>query len=379
MRKRARNITLLAVLGAVAGVTPMSGSGQQTAQERRPQSATSLPAEKTVGALEQAVAFPGPMPTGVTVADDGRIFINYPRWGDPVEFTVAEIKSGQPVAYPNAEINKLDTARAGDTFVSVQSLVVDPRNRLWVLGTGSVKFEPVVPNGPKLVGIDLATNGIIKTIQFSSDVVLPTTYLNDIRFDLGKGTGGVAYITDSSDKGANGIIIVDFATGKSRRRLNDHPSTKAEPSFLPFVEGEAVMRRKPGQPPEHLKLGSDGIAISADGASIFYCPLASRKLYSVSTDALLNDSMTDVQVAATVRDEGMKPASDGLESDAAGRVYATAYEQSGIVRRRPDGEYETIIHDPRAMWPDTMSLAGDGYRHRGIRNSKIIEEEDHGK
>ncbi|MCA1851716.1 MAG: major royal jelly family protein [Beggiatoa sp.] len=163
MRKRARNTRLLAVLGAVAGATPMSGSGQQAAQERRPQSAASLPAEKTVGALEQVIPFTGPMLTGVTVADDGRIFINHPRWSDPVEFTVAKIKSGQPVAYPNAQINKLDTARAGETFVSVQSVVVDPRNRLWVLDTGSVKFEPVVPNGPKLVGIDLAMNGIIKT------------------------------------------------------------------------------------------------------------------------------------------------------------------------------------------------------------------------
>jgi sugar lactone lactonase YvrE len=23
--------------------------------------------------------------------------------------------------------------------------------------------------------------------------------------------------------------------------------------------------------------------------------------------------------------------------------------------------YETLVHDPRALWPDTMSVAGDGY------------------
>jgi len=339
----------------------MSNQVRKPHKERGRQAVASLPAEKTVGALQLVVAFMDSMPTGVTVADGGRIFVNYPRWGDPVEFTVAEIKNRQPVAYPNAKVNKLDTARAAETFVSVQSVVVDPRNRLWLLDTGSIKFQPVVPNGPKLVGIDLATNRIIKTIRFPSDVVLPTTYLNHLRFDLRKGTDGVAYITDSSDKGANGIIVVDLALGESRRRLNDHSSTKAEPNFLPFVEGEAVMQRKPGQPPQYLKLGSDGIAISADGARLFYCPLASRKLYSASTDALLNERMTDVQVAATVRDEGMKPASDRLESDAAGHVYATAYEQSGIVRCRPDGMYETIVHDPRVLWPDTMSLASDGY------------------
>ena len=33
----------------------------------------------------------GPMPTGVTVAKGGRIFVNFPRWGDDVPFTVGEI------------------------------------------------------------------------------------------------------------------------------------------------------------------------------------------------------------------------------------------------------------------------------------------------
>jgi len=180
-----------------------------------------------------------------------------------VPFTVAEIKQGQAVAYPNADMNRLDTARAAETFVSVQSVVVDPRHRLWILDTGSIKFAPVVPHGPKLVGIDLPTNRIVKTIQFPPDVVLPTTYLNDVRFDLRQGTDGVAYITDSSDKGPNGIIVADLGTGKSRRRLHDHPSTKAEPHFLPFVEGEALMQRKPEQPPQYLALGSDGIASEA--------------------------------------------------------------------------------------------------------------------
>jgi len=155
--------------------------------------------------------------------------------------------------------------------------------------------------------------------------------------------------------------VVDLGTGKSIRRLNNHPSTKAETNFLPFVEGQPVMQRKPGQPPQFIKMGSDGIAISSDGSRLYYCPLASRRLYSVDTAVLLNTSMTDAQVATTVRDEGMKPASDGLESDAQGRIYATGYEINSIVRRRTDGLYETIVHDPRVLWPDTMSVAGDGY------------------
>ena len=39
----------------------------------------------------------------------------------------------------------------------------------------------------------------------------------------------------------------------------------------------------------------------------------------------------------------------------------TDYEHNGILRRTPDGQYETLVHDPRALWPDTLSLAADGY------------------
>ena len=29
--------------------------------------------------------------------------------------------------------------------------------------------------------------------------------------------------------------------------------------------------------------------------------------------------------------------------------------------RRPDGTIETVVHDPRLLWPDTMSVAADGH------------------
>jgi sugar lactone lactonase YvrE len=305
--------------------------------------------------------FPDAMPTGVTVARGGRIFVNFPRWGDVVPFTVAELKDGRTVPYPNPDMNRLDATRPAGTLISVQSVVVDPRNRLWLLDTGSINFGRVRPGGAKLVCVDLATNQVIKTITFMADVALPTSYLNDVRFDLRRGAQGTAYITDSSGQGPNGIVVVDLASGESRRRLNDHPSTKAEPRFLPFIEGRELRRRPEGQPAQYLSTGADGIAIGADGRRLYYCPLAGRRLFSVDADALTDESATEEQVAASVRDEGMKPASDGLESDAQGRVYATAYEINAVVRRGPDGRYETLVHDARVLWPDTLCLADDGY------------------
>jgi sugar lactone lactonase YvrE len=241
---------------------------------------------------------------------------------------------------------------------------VDSSNRLWILDTGSPMFQPTQYGGPKLVGVDLERNEVVQTILFPQDVALPTSYVNDVRFDLRRGTAGIAYITDSSDSGPNGIIVVDLASGECWRKLHDHPSTKAltPPEFLPLVEARPFLERSDDGATKPVTMGSDGIAISADGERLFYCPLMSRRLYSVATSALIDRALDDEAVAATVIDEGDRGgASDGLESDADGNLYTTNYEHDAILRRRPDGSWETVAHDPRLLWPDTMSVATDGY------------------
>jgi sugar lactone lactonase YvrE len=344
-----------------------SSNPKDTPATTRRIAAQELPADEPLGVLEPVAYFNGAMPTGVTVSHKGRIFVNFPRWGDDVPFTVSEIRDGEAVAYPNKGLNQTDPNDPAAALVSVQSVVVDPADRLWILDTGSPMFQPTKYGGPKLVCVDLTTDKVVKKILFSQDVALPTTYLNDVRFVLRRGSSseGMAFITDSSQNGPNGIIVVDLASGKSWRRLHDHPSTKAEQlqTFLPIVEGRPFLEHQPdGSVKQGAGMGSDGIAISSDGTRLYYCPLGSRKLYSVDTGALADQSLDDRKVGATVTDEGDRGgASDGLESDAAGYIYSTNYEHNAILRRRPGGEWETVTHDPRLLWPDTLSLAVDGY------------------
>jgi sugar lactone lactonase YvrE len=327
--------------------------------------AQELPTDEPLGALEPVAYFNGAMPTGVTVSHKGRIFVNFPKWGDDVSFTVAEIRKGEMVAYPDESINQTNPADQAAALVSVQSVVVDPVDRLWILDTGSPLFQPTKYGGPKLVCVDLKTDQVSKKILFPQDVALPTTYLNDIRFDLRRGSEGMAFITDSAQKGPNGIIVVDLASEQSWRRLHDHHSVKPEElqTFLPIVEGRPFLERQPDGSVKHgASMGSDGIAINADGTRLYYCPLGSRKLYSVDTNALSDQSLKEQEVGATVIDEGDRGgASDGLESDSAGNIYSTNYEHNAILRRSPDKRWETLTHDPRLLWPDTLSLATDGY------------------
>lgn len=311
---------------------------------------------------ETIATFDKAMPTGVTVSAKGRIFVNYPRWGDDVPFTVAEVVAGKAVAFPDAEFNKADPRNPAASLISVQSVVVDPKDRLWILDTAAPGFQTPIAGGPKLVAVDLQTNKIIKTIVFPSNVILPSTYVNDVRFDLTKGTEGVAYVTDSSLTGPGGIIVLDLATGKATRRLSGHPSTSAEKDFVAEIDGVKMLARPSVGVAQPLHIASDGIAISHDGASLYFSSVSGRHLYSVPTDALRDESVSEAALGGMVRDLGLKGASDGLESDDKGRVYGGDYENHRI-RMLESGKWHTIAEDPSIQWPDTLSVANDGHMY----------------
>jgi sugar lactone lactonase YvrE len=190
--------------------------------------AADLATDRPAGTLEVVATFGEPMPTGVTVSHSERVYVCFPRWGDRVDFKVAEVKNGRVVAYLSSTLNTPEPGHAAERLISVQSVVVDPKDRLWIVDTGSVQLGPTSPGGPKLVGVDLEKGAVFQTITFPEDVALRTTYLNDVRFDLRRGGAGFAFLTDSSDQGPNGLIVVDLASGQSWRRLHDHPSTKAD-------------------------------------------------------------------------------------------------------------------------------------------------------
>lgn len=327
----------------------------------QPNSAPVPPPLRGSVALEGVATFDGAMPTGVAVSNEGRIFVSFPRWSDPLETSVGELKGGVAVPFPDVKWNPAVPGEPATTFIGVQSVVIDPKNRLWALDTGTVNMGRVQPGGAKLVGIDLATNKPFVTIPFGPDAALPTSYLDDVRFDANRGKEGFAYISDSSATGPNAIVVVDLDSKKAWRRLVDHPSVKAAPGFLAIVEGAPLYKQLPMQPRTPFAVGVDGIEVSPDGKKVFYSPLGSRHLYSVSADALSDPNTPDSQVAATVVDLGDKGASDGFIMASDGQLYVTEYENDAILRRNLDGTFEPVVADPRLIWPDSMSIGPDGY------------------
>jgi sugar lactone lactonase YvrE len=319
------------------------------------------PTEKYFGKLEQVHAFYDEMPTGVSVSETGRIFINFPKWGDDVKSTVVEIVDGKLSPYPNIEANTFNPKFPDEGFLSVQSIVADGAGTLWVLDTGAPNFDVPIFGGAKLVAVDLKTNKIRRTYTFKDDVVLDSTYLNDVRIDLRRGASGTAYITDSSITGPGALIVLDLSTGDALRILNGEHSTSVDPAFIPKVEGEILMNRYNDGTSSPWQVAADGIALSPNGKALYFCPLSSRHLYSIETDLIFNENINNRDLENYVKDWGEKGASDGMITASDGTIYAGDYENNSIRSINPDGTMETLIHNPRILWPDTLSIGPDKY------------------
>ncbi|KAL8762052.1 MAG: hypothetical protein Q9184_001899 [Pyrenodesmia sp. 2 TL-2023] len=340
-------------------------------------------------ALELVHLYNDLYPQVIAVSSTGRKFSNYARSLDPdnTAYTVAELVTNTTErAYPSAEINSPPGGAINYTtnpptganypnyFIGVQSVVIDPKDRLWVLDTGRAATPDGVnvassPGGPKLIGIDLTDDTIFRTILFPPTVAYSDSYINDIRFDLRPSvtaTGqGIAYITDSSQEGRNGIIIVDLGTGESWRHLENTPEVRAERGFHPFIWGEVVYSLpRPGQPiTSGSNFGADGIALSADGGTLFWSAVGSRTLYSIPTERLRDRSVTsEILAQASVVSRGEKGMSDGLETDSNGLIYAGNFENNAVNVYNPaNGTVQVFARDPTIAWTDAFAVATDGY------------------
>lgn len=340
-------------------------------------------------------------PIGLAVLPGKEILACYTRGDYPYTLgRVTNITAEEP--YPSSELNLPQSqiwdhavsnvtgyqfgSNSSDHLINVQALYQSPDGAVWVLDTGrptvttddgSSVIAYAQVGGPKL--IRLASNGTFERVYtFPGNVHYPDSSMNDMRFDMrsnitqsGK---GVAYIVDSSDEGRNGFIVLDLGTGKSWRRLTQHPSTlhvyRNRPSYL----GQPFYQITKGQSRDFTLEGFDGLALSPDGEWAYYAPLNSNYLYRVPTSYLLvddsgpNPQYAESAAADNVQDLGQKGSqTNGFEADTNGIIYLAAPEQNAVLTYNPTTKrMQTFVRDPRLFWIDSIVIADDGYLYGNV-------------
>jgi len=300
--------------------------------------------------------------TGVSVSEDKRIFVNFPRWTEDNAISVAELKAdGSLRPYPDQEWNAWRNARKDevtphDHWVCVQSVVADGRGNLWVLDPAAPAQAHLVSGGAKLVQVDLASDKVVRTIAFDEDAAPQGSYLNDVRFS---NDGNYAYITDSGVVGA--ILVVDLGQDKTVRLLDGHPSTQMKKGLNVKADGE-VLRRPDGR---GVEFSADGIELSGDGAWLYWQAIKGDTLYRIPTQALIERGLQGEDVGDAVEEYGHNGVNDGLLFDRGSkRMFLTSVQDDAIkmrdLDRGPQAEVRVVVQDERLRWPDTFSQGPDG-------------------
>jgi sugar lactone lactonase YvrE len=293
--------------------------------------------------------------TGVTVAPDGRIFVNFPRWSEDTPVSVAELMpDGSTRPYPNEEWNAWRNARMSevspnDHFVCVQSVVADRSGSLWVVDPAAPNAEKTVKGGPKVVEIDLKSNHVKRIFPIAADIAGPASYLNDIRIAP---DGRFAYLTDSGSPG--GLVVLSIESGQAWRVLSDDPSTQFDPSVVVMTDGQPL-RRPDGRQP---LFNADSLALSRDGNILYWQALTGKTLYRVATS-----SIQSADAARQARPEKVattEPA-DGLWTGENDEIYLSSLANNAVKVINPrDGSVRELLTDSRLRWPDTFSQGPDG-------------------
>lgn len=301
--------------------------------------------------LEQVAGFDAQV-TGVAVSRDGRIFVSFPRWETDAPVSVAEVLPGGRLRpYPDEAWNawrNLTPLSVEDHFVCAQSVTVDPQGFLWVVDPAAPGNAFIKPGGPKLVKIDLSTDRVVQVIRFDERAAPQGSYMNDVRVSP---DGRHAYLTDSGQRGA--LVVVDVASGRSRRVLDGDPRAQPEPGVVPMADGHEL-RRPDGRIPA---FAADGIALDARGEWLYWQALVGRTLYRVPTAALLRPG---ADVGARVERVATTHVADGLWMDAQGTLFITDPAANAVRMRAPDGTVRVAAQDARLRWPDSLAEGADG-------------------
>ena len=261
--------------------------------------------------------------TGISAYQD-RVFLCVPRWRSGVPSTLNELSfnatTGMPILNPFPS-----WAWQTKLLHYVQAVHVDQKSGvMYVIDAGRENFydynalQTTVNRAASLIVMTIPSSdsdSIIVSYNITfADSILPynSSFLNDIRVDP---SGKHVFMTDTNIAGNGAIISVDLVTGFQRRF--EAAQTFIQPDFTVNVGGESF---------SGLRAPVDGIAISPDGANLYFSVVTGSVIYSVLTSALLNPALDNAQVASFISvlfDKGT--ASDGMDIAVVNGVTSIVY------------------------------------------------------
>lgn len=284
-------------------------------------------------------------PGNVTSSAQGRIFVNLHPFAAPARFTetvVSELVDGKLQAFPDEAFQQ--------QYKGVLGMTVDRQDRLWMIEPPGLEDRAT-----RLFGFDLNTNELVVDRELGSEVGM---FSQDLRVSPDGNTmfladTGAFFLADPA------LIVLDLKTMSARRVLEGHPSILPQDWEIRTADGPYKL----AYGLVNFSVGIDGLALSHDGAWLYYAAMSHDSAYRIATQHLLDPDLSADALAAHVQLVGSKPLSDGIELDAHNNLYITDIENGGIARLGPDGVLTTLTKDASLVWADGVNLSSDGWMY----------------
>ena len=296
--------------------------------------------------IETYATFDADMPPGnLAIAPDGRMFMSVHEFYGKDLRIVEVMPDGSTKPYPN---EAWANAPSGDGpgLKGVLGLRVDRTGVLWMLD-GQADGQT-----GRLVGWDTTTETLHAIHYLGQPVTRPTSFLNDLAVDR---ENSAIYVTDTANAETTALIVLDLDTGRARRVLEG--SAFKVPEETDMVIDGRVITLGGGT----AKIGANPITIDPTNTWVYFAPMTASAMYRLRTSDLLDESLSEEDLASRVERYGDKPISDGSTVDAAGNVYITSITEDAVGVTKPDGSYEILYQQDDMSWPDGFSMGVDGY------------------
>ena len=293
-------------------------------------------------------------PGNVTATKDGRVFasVHGMRRG-PVQLIEVTGPNGY-TPFPDAGWNA-KPGSSPDVLNTPHGVLVDARDRLWVVDHGNWMDQP---QPPKLVAFDIASRKLAYRHDFDRKVAPTGQILQDLAVDSER---GFAYIADCGPDPA--IVVVDLGNNQSRR-FGGHPSLASEDVDL-VVEGKPLLFPGADGRMGPARVGINPITLSADGETLYYGAMNGTAWNSLPA-RLLREGASDADIGAAIARVGSKPISDGAATDAEGNHFFTNLSANGIDVLDKNGQLRPLVRDARFLWPDNAHFGPESWLYVAV-------------